>query len=203
MLFKKNQAPVGWIIAGLGNPGKKYENTRHNVGFAALDHLAQKWGIEVKRSKYDALTGSGRVDGQSLLLIKPQTFMNLSGQSLLKATEFYKVPAQRVLVLFDDISLPPGSLRIRMEGSAGGHNGLKSIITFIGEEFPRVKIGVGDRPRPEYDLADWVLSRFTSEEKKAVEARFNDIAAAVTLLLEGKATEAMSEYNGNGKRMDY
>lgn len=198
MFFKKRAAGVEWIVAGLGNPGKKYDGTRHNIGFAALDHLSEKWAIPAKRSKFDALCGNGNVAGQGVLLLKPQTFMNLSGQSLLKASEFYKVPPERVLVLFDDVSLAPGVLRIRLTGSAGGHNGLKSIITFLGEDFPRIKIGVGEKPRPEYELADWVLGRFSTEEKKAVAARFDDIAEAALLLFDGRDAEAMSGFNGEG-----
>lgn len=199
MFFKRKTAGVEWIIAGLGNPGKKYEGTRHNVGYAALDAAAEHWGIQLRKSKFDALCGTGTVAGHGTLLLKPQTYMNLSGQSLLKVTEFYKVPPQRVLVLFDDVSLAPGVLRIRLEGTAGGHNGLKSIITFLGEEFPRVKIGVGDRPRPEYQLADWVLSRPTAAEKQAIEERFGDVRAACELLLQGDAKRAMDLYNGQKK----
>lgn len=187
-------------MAGLGNPGKKYDGSRHNIGFDALDHLAQKWGIEVRKSKFDGLYGTGVVAGRKVVLLKPQTFMNLSGQSVQKAAAFYKIPVQRTLVLFDDVSLQPGMLRIRLSGSAGGHNGLKSIIAAVGENFPRVKIGVGERPHPEYDLADWVLSRFTQAERGAIEERFDDIAAACTLLLQGQTAEAMSAYNGSGKK---
>ena len=196
MFFKKAKTDIEWLVAGLGNPGKKYENTRHNTGFSALDHLAASWDIDIRKSKFDALYGLGRAGGHKVLLLKPQTFMNLSGGSVQKAAAFYKVPPQRVLVLFDDIALPPGALRIRMEGSAGGHNGLKDIIARMGSEFPRVKIGVGEKPRPEYDLADWVLSRFTQAERKAVESRFDDVAEAALLLMDGKTSEAMSRYNG-------
>ena len=198
MFFKKASSQIEWIVAGLGNPGKKYEGTRHNIGFDALDYAADKWGIDVKRSKFDALYGTGEVEGKKILLLKPQTFMNLSGVSVQKASDFYKVPAKRVLVLFDDISLQPGMLRIRLSGSAGGHNGLKSIITFVGDQFPRVKIGVGAKPHPDYDLADWVLSRFTTAERKAIDARLNDITLAAQLLMQGKTSEAMSQYNGEG-----
>lgn len=198
MFFKKASSQIEWIVAGLGNPGKKYEGTRHNIGFDALDYAAGKWGIDVKRSKFDALYGTGEVEGKKILLLKPQTFMNLSGVSVQKAFDFYKVPAKRVLVLFDDISLQPGMLRIRLSGSAGGHNGLKSIITFMGDQFPRVKIGVGAKPHPDYDLADWVLSRFTTAERKAIDARLNDITLAAQLLMQGKNSEAMSQYNGEG-----
>lgn len=198
MFFKSKHSGVEWVVAGLGNPGKKYEGTRHNIGFAALDHLSQKWAIPAKRTKFDALCGNGTVDGHGVLLLKPQTFMNLSGKSLLTATEFYKVPPERVIVLHDEVTQAPGVLRIRLSGSAGGHNGLKSIITFLGEGFPRIKIGVGDRTNPGYDLADWVLGRFTADEKKQVEARFDDIANAALLLMDGKDAEAMSSYNGEG-----
>ena len=196
MLFSKMDNGAAWMVVGLGNPGKKYTGTRHNVGFAALDELARRFAVDVKRSKFDGLCGTGRIAGQKVLLLKPQTFMNLSGQSVLKASEFYKLPAERVIVLFDDISLAPGVLRIRKSGSAGGHNGLKSIIAFIGEGFPRVKIGVGDRPRREYELADWVLSAFTKDEAAQVAARYGDVCGAVELMVQGKTDEAMSRYSG-------
>ncbi len=202
MLFKRwktQSAAPTWLIAGLGNPGKKYAGTRHNIGFDALDFLAARFGAEVKRAKFDALYGTAEIGGQSVLLLKPQTFMNLSGPSLQKAGEFYGIPPENMLVLFDDVSLAPGVLRIRLSGSAGGHNGLKSIIAFVGENFPRVKIGVGERPRPEYDLADWVLSRFTKAEREAIEARFGDVAEACELLLQERAKEAMERFNGKQK----
>lgn len=199
MFFRKKATSVDWIIAGLGNPGKKYDNTRHNIGFEALDYLAKELSIEVRRAKFDALTGLGTANGQKVLLVKPQTFMNLSGKSIQQAADFYKVPSQRILVLFDDVSLAPGVLRIRLNGSAGGHNGLKSIIASVGDTFPRIKIGVGERPHPEYDLADWVLSRFTTAEKKAIQERFADIAKASLLLLDDRARDAMDLYNGSGK----
>ena len=158
-MFFKKQTSIDTIIVGLGNPGKKYEGTRHNAGFAALDHVAEKWGVRVTKAKFDALTGTGTAAGVKVLLMKPQTFMNLSGDAVRKAADFYKVPPERIIVLFDDISLAPGRLRIRKTGSAGGHNGIKSIIGNIGQDFPRVKIGVGEKPRPEYDLADWYSTR--------------------------------------------
>ncbi len=195
MLFTK-KAAVEYIVAGLGNPGKKYEGTRHNTGFAALDHLAQQWGVQVTKAKFDALTGTACVDGTKVLLLKPQTFMNLSGVAVQKAADFYKVPAQRVIVLFDDISLAPGRLRVRPAGSAGGHNGIKSIIAAVGQEVPRVKIGVGERPRPEYDLADWVLSRFTPQEWADVTARFDDVCEAVSMIMKGQLSAAQNKYNG-------
>ena len=195
-MFFKKQTSIDTIIVGLGNPGKKYEGTRHNAGFAALDHVAEKWGVRVTKAKFDALTGTGTAAGVKVLLMKPQTFMNLSGDAVRKAADFYKVPPERIIVLFDDISLAPGRLRIRKTGSAGGHNGIKSIIGNIGQDFPRVKIGVGEKPRPEYDLADWVLSRLTQAEKKVVEARYDDICGALELMMKGQFDTAMSSYNG-------
>lgn len=195
-MFFQKKTSVDYLIAGLGNPGKKYEGTRHNTGFAALDHLALKWDIAVTKSKFDALTGIGFAGDARVLLLKPQTFMNLSGVAIQKAADFYKVPAQHIIVLFDDISLAPGKLRVRPSGSAGGHNGIKSIISAVGQEFPRVKIGVGERPRPEYDLADWVLSRFTAQEWDAVKARFDDVCDAVFMITKGQLSAAQNRYNG-------
>ena len=187
---------MDFLIVGLGNPGPKYEKSHHNAGFLALDHLAQQLGCPVTRAKFQALTGQAELCGHKVLLMKPQTFMNLSGDAVRKAADFYKVPPERIIVLFDDISLAPGRLRIRKTGSAGGHNGIKSIIGNIGQDFPRVKIGVGEKPRPEYDLADWVLSRLTQAEKKAVEARYADICGALELMMKGQFDTAMSRYNG-------
>ena len=195
-MFFKKQTSIDAIIVGLGNPGKKYEGTRHNAGFAALDHVAEKWGVRVTKAKFDALTGTGTAAGVKVLLMKPQTFMNLSGDAVRKAADFYKVPPERIIVLFDDISLAPGRLRIRKTGSAGGHNGIKSIIAAVGQEFPRVKIGVGERPRPEYDLADWVLSRFTPQEWADVTARFDDVCEAVSMIMKGQLSAAQNKYNG-------
>ncbi len=199
MFFKRNTAGVEWVIAGLGNPGKKYDGTRHNIGYAALDFLAAEWNIEVRRSIFDALCGNGTAAGHKVLLLKPQTFMNRSGISLLAAAEYYKLPPERVLVLCDDVTLAPGVLRIRAGGSAGGHNGLKSIITFLGEDFPRIRMGVGDKPLAEYDLADWVLGRFTAEEKAEIDTRLPDVAAAALLWMDGKESDAMSRFNGTAR----
>ena len=195
-MFAKSTSNLDYMIVGLGNPGKKYEGTRHNAGFDALDFVAEKWGISVTRSKFDALTGTGTVSGKKVLLLKPQTFMNLSGEAVRKAVDFYKVSAENVIVIFDDISLAPGKLRIRKTGSAGGHTGIKSIIANIGQDFPRVKVGVGEKPHPEYDLADWVLGHFTQDDKKAITARYDDICGALQLIMEEKADLAMSRYNG-------
>ena len=195
-MFFQKPSSVEFLIVGLGNPGAKYAGTRHNAGFDALDYAARRWGIRVDRARFDALTGTGEAAGHKVLLLKPQTFMNLSGQAVGKAAAFYKVPARNVIVLFDDISLAPGRLRLRKAGSAGGHNGVKSIISQIGQEFPRVKIGVGAKPRPEYDLADWVLSRFTPDERKAMEARYDDVADALEMMMKGQFEAAQNRYNG-------
>ena len=195
-MFFQKPSSVEFLIVGLGNPGAKYAGTRHNAGFDALDWAARRWGIRVDRARFDALTGTGEAAGHKVLLLKPQTFVNLSGQAVGKAAAFYKVPAQNVIVLFDDISLAPGRLRLRKAGSAGGHNGVKSIISQIGQEFPRVKIGVGAKPHPEYDLADWVLSRFTPDERKAMEARYDDVADALEMMMKGQFEAAQSRYNG-------
>lgn len=196
MLFAKKQTGVDYLVVGLGNPGLKYEGTRHNAGFAALDAAAGAWGIRVARAKFSALTGSGEAAGARVLLLKPQTFMNDSGTAVRAAADFYKLPPERVIVIFDDVSLAPGRLRVRKSGSAGGHNGVKSIIAAIGQEFPRVKIGVGEKPRPEYDLADWVLGRPSEADRRAIAARMDDVRGAVELLLRGQADAAMSKYNG-------
>ena len=196
---KKDAPAVGnltHLVVGLGNPGDKYTFTRHNTGFLALDFIAEKCGVKVDRVRFKSLCADTRIGEHRVLLMKPQTFMNLSGDAVRKAADFYKVPPERIIVLFDDISLAPGRLRIRKTGSAGGHNGIKSIIGNIGQDFPRVKIGVGEKPRPEYDLADWVLSRLTQAEKKAVEARYDDICGALELMMKGQFDTAMSRYNG-------
>lgn len=182
---------------GLGNPGPSYAWTRHNAGFLALDRLADSLQVRVDRAKFQALTAAADYKGQKLLLLKPQTFMNLSGQAVGQAARYYKVPPERVLVLFDDISLEPGRLRVRQEGSAGGHNGIKSLILHLNSQaFPRVKIGVGAKPHPDYELADWVLSRFTESERKALEPALERAGqAALTLISQGYQAAA-SGFNG-------
>ena len=176
-----------WLIAGLGNPEAKYEGTRHNAGFAALDSLAGKWGISVSKTKFQGLWGQGEVDGHKVVLLKPLTYMNLSGDSIAPLAGFFKIPADHVIVLCDDITQAPGKLRIRPSGSAGGHNGLKSIIARLGgENFPRIRIGVGAKPRPDYDLADWVLGKFPPEDAKAMADRYPDLEAAAKLIMDGK-----------------
>ena len=156
--------PIEWLVVGLGNPGSKYENTRHNAGFRALDSYCQKTGQRIDRMKFKALVGEGTFGGKRVLFMKPQTFMNLSGEAVRDAADFYKIPPERIVVLFDDISLDIGRLRVRAKGSAGGQNGVKNIIYQLSsDQFPRVKIGIGAKPHPDYDLADWVLSKFRKQ----------------------------------------
>lgn len=188
--------PIDFIIAGLGNPGKKYELTRHNAGFMALDALAENLSVKVDRMKYHALCGEAKIGDKRVLLMKPQTFMNLSGESVCEAMKFYKIPPENTLILFDDISLEPGTMRIRRKGSCGGQNGMRNIIDIAGSEnFPRIKIGIGKKPHPDYDLADWVLSRFKSDEVKLLNEVFERSTAAAKLIVEGKTDEAMNKYS--------
>lgn len=195
-MFLRNKGAYSWLIAGLGNPEPKYEQTRHNAGFLAIDRLAEKRGASIKKMKFHALTGEAEISGERCLLLKPLTFMNLSGEAVEEASQFYKIPPERILVLFDDISLEPGRLRIRRKGSDGGHNGIKSIIHCTGADtFPRVKIGVGKKPHPDYDLAAWVLSRFTKEEMTALSCALDHAADAVELVVAGKTEEAMNRFN--------
>ena len=197
MLFgKRTSGGAEWLIVGLGNPGDKYENTRHNVGFMTVDILAERLRIPVQKLKYKALTNTAELGGQKVLLMKPVTYMNLSGEAVRQAADFYKIPPERVLVISDDVSLPVGKLRIRAGGSAGGHNGLKNIIAQLGSDrFPRVKIGVGEKPHPDYDMADWVLSKFTGEDKKAIDAAVLRAADAVECLLREGPERAMNRFN--------
>ncbi len=187
---KKAKTPAGppqWLIVGLGNPGKKYELTRHNAGFIALETLAGIHNIPVKTLKFKALCGQGVIAGVPVLLMMPQTFMNLSGEAVSAAAKFYKIPNDRILVLYDDISLPVGKLRARAKGSAGGHNGIKSIIQLLNTDiFPRIKIGVGAPPHPDYDVVDWVLGAFSASEQKELSTTIDrGINAVPTLLTQG------------------
>ena len=187
-----------WLIVGLGNPGKEYTRTRHNCGFRALDILADKLGCKVDKGKFQGLYGQCTYRGSKLLLLKPQTYMNLSGRSVLQLSAYFNVPPQRIIVMFDDISLEPGRLRIRNDGSAGGHNGIKSIISELGsQDFPRVKIGVGSKPTPEYDLADWVLSSFSAQEEKALGPALERAADAALCIMEHGVPEAANRFNGS------
>lgn len=196
MLFgKKGES---WLIVGLGNPGKDYERTRHNAGYRALDVLAGKLGCKVDKGKFQGIYGQTNYDGKKLFLLKPLTYMNLSGRSVLQLSAYFQIPPQRIIVLFDDISLEPGRLRIRADGSAGGHNGIKSIISELGsQEFPRVKIGVGAKPHPEQDLADWVLSTFSASEDKALISALDRAADAVLCIIDRGVPEAANRYNGS------
>ena len=187
--------PVNFIVCGLGNPGAKYDKTHHNAGFMAIDRLAEKTGASVDRLKFHALTGTAELGGAKVLLMKPQTFMNNSGEAVAEAMHFYKLKPQQLIVLSDDISLAPGRIRIRKKGSAGGHNGLKDIIECIGsEEFPRVKLGIGGKPE-RWDLADWVLAPFTGPDAEAFGKVLDSIPDLCTLLIQGKTEEAMNRYN--------
>ena len=189
-----------WLIVGLGNPGREYETTRHNAGFRALDILAEKLGCKVDKLKYQGLYTQANYKGTKLLLLKPQTFMNLSGRSVLQLSTFFRVPPKRIIVMFDDISLEPGRLRVRADGSAGGHNGIKSIIQELGsQEFPRIKIGVGAKPHPDYDLADWVLSHFSAQEEKALQPALERAADAALSIIDNGIPETANRFNGSGK----
>ena len=185
-----------WLIVGLGNPGREYEKSRHNCGFRAMDLLADKLGCKVDRLKFQGLYGQCTYGEKKLILLKPQTFMNLSGDSVLQASAFFKIPPERIVVMFDDISLSPGRLRVRGDGSAGGHNGIKSIIARLGSQsFPRVKIGVGAKPTPEYDLAAWVLGKLPPADRKAMTDRYPDIEDACRLLMDGNLQYAQNKFN--------
>lgn len=184
------------IIAGLGNPGLAYANTRHNAGFMGLDALAKSNSIDVKTMRFKSDCGDGSVGGVRCLLMKPTTFMNLSGEAISQAASFYKIPPSNIVIMYDDITLPPGKLRVRCKGSAGGHNGMKSIITLLNTyEFPRVRIGVGAKPSPDYDLADWVLSKFTEDDTKALAPALENAAKAAELIIQGKIDEAMNRFS--------
>lgn len=186
-----------YLIVGLGNPGAKYDRTRHNAGFRALDRLSKKLSCRVDKGKFQALTGQCSFNGLKLVLLKPQTYMNLSGDAVAQAARFYKLPPERIIVLYDDIALEPGRLRIRADGSAGGHNGMKSIISRLGTQvFPRVKIGVGAKPHPEYDLADWVLSTFSAQEEKALEPIWEKAAEAALAVATLGTEKAANQFNG-------
>ncbi|MGE4548030.1 MAG: aminoacyl-tRNA hydrolase [Intestinibacillus sp.] len=189
--------PIEWLVVGLGNPGDKYALTRHNAGFRALDAYCAKTGQKIDRLKFKALTGEGAFGGRRVLFMKPQTFMNLSGEAVREAAAFYKIPPERIVVLFDDISLDVGRLRVRPKGSAGGQNGIKSIIARLGTDaFPRVKIGVGAKPHPDYDLADWVLSRMTDDEEKVFASALARAAEAAEDIVRNGAAHAAQSFNG-------
>jgi PTH1 family peptidyl-tRNA hydrolase len=187
---------IEYIIAGLGNPGREYELSRHNAGFLAIDYIAQKCGANIKKIKFKSLYSDAVLSGKRVLLVKPQTFMNSSGEAVRDAAAFYKVPLEKVIIIYDDVSLSVGKLRIRSKGTDGGHNGIKSIIYLTGKDvFPRIKIGVGQKPSPEYDLAAWVLSKFPKSELELLDAAIIKAYSAVQLLVEGNVEEAMNRFN--------
>ncbi len=187
-----------WLIVGLGNPGKEYAATKHNCGFRAIDLIAENLGVKIDKAKFQGLYGQATVQGAKVFLLKPQTYMNASGRSVLQMSAYYNIPPQRIIVLFDDISLEPGRLRIRADGSAGGHNGIKSIIAELGsQEFPRVKIGVGAKPHKDADLANWVLSGFTAQEEKALTVSLKNAADAAICIVEKGVYEAANRFNGS------
>lgn len=201
MIFRKDKRirvsieQATHMIVGLGNPGQRFEGTRHNVGYMAVDRIAAQSGIPVKRLKFKSLYNLASFGGKRIVLLKPQTYMNLSGQAVQEAMAYYKIPPENVLLLFDEVLLDVGRIRLRRKGSDGGHNGMKSIIYLTGsQDFPRIKIGVGDRPHPDYNLADWVLSRFTGNELKVLEKTLDDVVAASELIIRGEMDQAMSKY---------
>lgn len=193
---KQPTGPVQFIVCGLGNPGTQYENTRHNAGFMVIDTIAEKLNVDVKKLKFKSLTADVTLGGVRCLLMKPSTFMNNSGEAVSEAMNFYKLTPDKLLVIYDDISLDVGRLRIRQKGSDGGHNGIKSIILHTNsDKFPRIKIGVGAKPHPDYDLADWVLSGFPKEQADDLEKCLSNAANAAELMVQGKINEAMNKFN--------
>ena len=198
MLFSSRY--VSWLVVFLGNPGLRYEGTRHNAGFMAADAFSRKHGVRITKARFRSLTAQCGIDGNQVLLMKPQTYMNLSGEAVGQAARFYRIPAERVLVVSDDISLPVGSLRIRTKGSAGGHNGLKSILAALGtDEFPRIRIGVGSPPHPDYEMMDWVLSVFRDQDAVTMADAASRAADAVECYIAQGAEKAMNQYNHNRK----
>ena len=196
MFFHKKQSGVTWLIVFLGNPGPKYQGTRHNAGFMTADVVARQAGVRIDRLKFQALTATAVLGDTSVLLLKPQTYMNLSGNAVQQAAAFYRIPLDHILVISDDVSLPVGKLRIRREGSAGGHNGLKDIIAKCGgSQFPRIKIGVGAPPHPDYDMADWVLGTFQNQDAVLMEQATKQAAEAITILLRDGIDQAMQRFN--------
>ena len=185
-----------FLIVGLGNPGIQYEDTRHNAGFLTIDRLCEKLSFDVKKAKFKSYIGEVSIGGKCCLVMKPQTYMNNSGEAVIEAMDFYKIPIENVLVIYDDISLEPSKMRIRRKGSHGGHNGIRSIVEYTGsEEFPRIKMGVGKKPHPDYNLADWVLSRFTEDELKAISPALDNACEAIKLIASGEIDKAMNSYN--------
>ena len=197
MFFHRSAGGASWLLVCLGNPGDQYDNTRHNVGFMVADQLGERYGLPIQKLKFKALTNMFSISGEKVLVMKPVTYMNLSGEAVRPAADFYKIPPEHILVISDDIALDVGKLRIRRGGSAGGHNGLKSIIQHLGtDQFPRIRVGVGKKPHPDYDLADWVLGKFQGEDKKAIDAAVERCADAVECLIKEGPDRAMNQFNG-------
>ena len=198
-LENKEPAPTGaveYIIVGLGNPGTEYENTRHNIGFMTIDTLCEKYKVSCKKLKFKSLTCDVMISGKRCLIMKPGTYMNKSGEAVTEAMSFYKIPPERTIIVFDDISLEPGKMRIRRKGSDGGHNGIKNIIYLSGADtFPRIKMGVGAKPHPDYNLADWVLGHFKKEDGEKLEQCFQNAVTALELMVDGKTDQAMNKFN--------
>ncbi len=197
-MFGKNifSSSVEYLVVGLGNPDKKYENTRHNAGWLALDYIAEKHSCNVNKIKYKSFVGECTIGGKKVMLMKPTTYMNNSGQAVVEAMNFYKIPPENVIVILDDISLDVGKMRIRSKGSDGGQKGMRSIIYLSGsDKFPRIKIGIGAKPNPQWDLADWVLSKFTKDEAKLLEKMFENASDAVELITSEKIDRAMNLFN--------
>ena len=190
------QGAVEYIICGLGNPGTQYEGTRHNIGFMTIDTLCDKYKLDCKKLRFKSLTCDAMISGKRCLIMKPTTFMDNSGEAVTEAMSFYKIPPERTIIVFDDISLEPGKLRIRRKGSDGGHNGIKSIIYLSGSDmFPRIKMGVGAKPHPDYNLADWVLGHFKKEQAEALETAMDNAVSSIELMVGGKMNEAMNKFN--------
>ena len=196
LFFNRSKGPVSWLVVGLGNMGDQYEHTRHNVGFEVIDLIAEDLSIPVQRLKFKALTNTADWGGEKVLLMKPVTFMNLSGEAVEQAAAFYKIPPERVLVISDEVALPPGKLRVRQSGSAGGHNGLKNIIAHLhSDQFPRIRVGVGQKPHPDYDMADWVLGKPQGEDRKNIDDALKRAAQATACYIKEGPQAAMSKFN--------
>ena len=196
MLFKNKNNDDMWLVAGLGNPGAQYENTRHNAGFKSIDILCENLKTELNKNKFNANYGEAKVGGVKVLLVKPQTFMNNSGEAVGKLSRFYKIPIERVIIISDDVTLPVGKIRVRAKGSAGGHNGLKSIIAHLSSDaFKRVKVGVGEKPHPDYDMIDWVLGKLPQEQIADYNKALSRSADAVCELITGTIDSAMNKFN--------
>lgn len=190
------QGAVEYIVCGLGNPGTQYEGTRHNIGFMTIDTLCDKYKLDCKKLRFKSLTCDAMISGKRCLIMKPTTFMNNSGEAVTEAMSFYKIPPERTIIVFDDISLEPGKLRIRRKGSDGGHNGIKSIIYLSGSDmFPRIKMGVGAKPHPDYNLADWVLGHFKKEQAEVLETAMDNAVTCIELMVSDKMNEAMNKFN--------